>query len=419
MNSPNGSGVAEVPEAKAGGPDPALASPTEAKLRLPLMADALDSLAELSSELEHLSKSVAQWAREFRTLIMLVQTVEGNIPLEDVLTRIFDSFTGIIPFDRIGCAFLTEDGSRVEAFWARSDLGPMQIRKGYSQAMEGSSLDEIIRTQEPRIINDLDAYLAAKPGSEATRRIVAEGGRSSLTCPLIVGDGAPLGFLFFTSHKADAYQEVHQYVFRQLATQVAAVIERSREFQHLIDSNRALAAQTHALEQIAARDALTGALNRGAIDHLLTQCAAGQRDAKSTFGVVMVDIDHFKKVNDAFGHPVGDLVLKEFVKRVSGAIRPLDALGRYGGEEFLVIIQGATAAQLPAAMERLRAAIGETPFETGGQRLSVTASLGGVVASGSVSPADLIRRADKALYEAKARGRNCCALAGEPVLAPV
>lgn len=375
----------------------------------PLMLEALNSLARLGTELERLSRSVVQQEEELRTLIKLIQAVERGVVLEDVLAKIFDSFSRVIPFDRIGCAFLSGDGTQLVAYWARSELGPMQIQSGYAQPLAGSSLEQIIKTQQPRIINDLKAYLAAKPDSEATRHIVAEGGRSSLTCPLVV-DGRPLGFLFFTSRYADTYREVHQYVFRQIAGQVATVIERSRGYQELIDSNRVLIEKSHSLEVMATRDVLTGALNRGAIDAILAQHVHEHQGSTSTFSVIMVDLDHFKNINDKFGHPSGDLVLKELVKRLTGAIRRSDVLGRYGGEEFLIIARDSTAEQLEAAMERLRGAVSNEPFHVGGQPHAVTASFGGVVVTAGTSAADLIRRADEALYKAKSRGRDCCVL---------
>jgi diguanylate cyclase (GGDEF)-like protein len=380
--------------------------------RAPLMSDALDSLARLGTELERLSRSVVQQEEELRMLIKLMQTVEGGVVLEDVLAKIFASFARVIPFDRIGCAFVSEDGTQLVAYWARSELGPMQIQGGYTQPLAGSSLERIIETQQPRIINDLEAYLAAKPSSEATSRIVAEGGRSSLTCPLVV-DNRPLGFLFFTSRYPNTYREAHQYVFRQIAGQVATVIEKSRGYQNLIDSNRVLIEKSHALEELATRDVLTGVLNRGAIDDILARHVLEQQGPASTYGVIMLDLDHFKNINDTFGHPSGDLVLKELVRRLNGAMRRSDVLGRYGGEEFLVIAHESTAEQLLAAMERLRRAINNELFDVGGQQYPVTASFGGVGATPGTSSVDLIRKADKALYEAKAHGRDCCVLAAE------
>jgi len=192
-----------------------------------LMTDALEALASLSQDLKAMSRAVTNRENELRKLLDLMQTVEHGVRPEDVLGSIFESFSGVIPFERIGCAFLTEDRKQVVAYWAKSDLGPVQIQKGYSQPLAGSSLEAILNTRQPRVIDDLEEYLAAKPQSKATRRIVAEGGRSSLTCPLAV-EGLPVGFLFFTSREKNTYRDLHQYIFSQIAGQVASVIEKSR-----------------------------------------------------------------------------------------------------------------------------------------------------------------------------------------------
>ncbi len=411
--APVATALGAQPETPPAIPDSGFAPVLKGDFSEPMMSEALESLGQLGAELVRLSRSVIDREREFRTLINLIQTVGRGVGLEDVLGRIFDSFTGVIPFDRIGCAFVSEDGTRLTAYWARSELGPMQIQAGYAQPLAGSSLEQIIKTEQPRIINDLEAYLTAKPGSDATRRILAEGGRSSLTCPLIV-NGRPLGFLFFTSRSLNTYQAVHQYVFRQIAEQVSTVIERSRAYQRMIDSNHTLVEESHKLEVMAARDGLTGALNRGAIENALAQHARAHQGSAATFGVIMVDLDHFKNINDTFGHPIGDLVLRELVKRLNGAIRQSDVLGRYGGEEFLIIVGESGAGQVLAEMERLRRAISDQCFELGCRQYAVTASFGGAMSiPGASSGEDLIRRADKALYEAKARGRNCCIMAGE------
>jgi diguanylate cyclase (GGDEF)-like protein len=335
--------------------------------------------------------------------------------LEDVLSDIFRGFAGVIPYGRIGCAFVSEDHSVLTAYWAKSELGPVQIEVGYAQPLAGSSLETILKTGQPRIINDLEAYLAAKPNSDATRRIVAEGGRSSLTCPLIV-DGRPLGFLFFTSCEKNTYRDTHQYIFRQIANQVSLVIDKSCLYQKLIEHNRALLEKSQSLEVIATHDATTGVLNRGALDDVLQRVFDEGQKSGMRLGVIMVDVDHFKHVNDTLGHAAGDLALMEFSRRIMAAMRKSDVVGRYGGEEFLIIVADTTPRQLLDAAERLRLSVCATPFNLDGSLVPITASFGAAVADSAIcSAAELTAHADQAMYQAKARNRNCCVLAAQRV----
>ena len=373
---------------------------------LPRLAEERDPLARLGLELELLSQSLAHREGELLRLLEIVQTVERGVLLDDVLNRIYEAFRGVIPFDRIGCAFLTEDHTRLMAYWARSTLGETWIDRGYAMPMAGSSLEAVLATQQPRVINDLVAYLEAKPKSDSTRRIVAEGGRSSLTCPLIV-DGQPRGFLFFTSATVGAYGEAHQAIYKMIASQVALLIDKSRAYTQIIDDNKALQERSCHLEAIAARDALTGVLNRGAIDAALAGAIADYRRDGSPFGVIMVDIDRFKTVNDTCGHAVGDAVLQEFAARTSSAVRATDAVGRYGGEEFLIVVRKAEAAEVVEIAERIRRAAEDRRFAVKDIHLNVTASLGVAWTRGKAEEAAAIMmRADTALYRAKASGRN-------------
>ena len=373
--------------------------------------DDKDPMAKIGHELQLLGETLRRREDQFQQLFDLVEKLEQGLSVEDVLNRIFDGFTGLIPFERIGCAFLSEDGSRLTAYWAKSTLGPIQISANYAQPMAGSSLEPILQTNQPRIINDLEDYLSKKPESEATRRIVVEGGRSSLTCPLVVGR-RPIGFLFFTSKHKNTYQGAHEAIFRQIASQVSMLIDKSRVYQQIVERNRQLAQESRSFAEAAAHDPLTGILNRGAIIAILDRAMKERPRGDKPIGVIMADIDHFKRVNDTLGHPAGDAALIEFTRRIAGALRESDQFGRYGGEEFLVIAPGAAKDPARNVAERLRAAIAGAPFKIGTNELAITASFGVAVSvEASDVPADVVAAADRALYAAKQGGRNRVVLA--------
>ena len=195
-----------------------------------------DELGELGQELQRLARRLEQRFHEFQTLALVTEEINAGLVLDEVLDRVFDSFRPIIPYNRIGCALLEQNDAMLRARWAKSDAAVLRIGKGFAAPMKGSSLQRILDTGEPRILNDLEAYLREHPASTATSLIVQEGVRSSLTCPLIAM-GKPVGFLFFSSMQRDTYRDAHVATFMQIAGQLSVIVEKSKLYQQLLELN--------------------------------------------------------------------------------------------------------------------------------------------------------------------------------------
>jgi two-component system, cell cycle response regulator len=185
---------------------------------------------------------------------------------------------------------------------------------------------------------------------------------------------------------------------------------RVRAGKRILDLQSALLQAHGALQFESAHDHLTMVWNRGAIMGFLMAELERSRRSNGSLGVIMADIDHFKKINDTHGHLIGDAVLKEASRRLSTTLRSYDSVGRYGGEEFLIIVPGCDALNLMVTAERLRHCIADQPVDTDAGPVLVTLSLGVVAAQvngqESMDGEALLRAADESLYVAKAGGRN-------------
>ncbi|MBK5306803.1 MAG: GGDEF domain-containing protein [Frankiaceae bacterium] len=161
------------------------------------------------------------------------------------------------------------------------------------------------------------------------------------------------------------------------------------------------------LDRLARVDPLTGVQNRRAIGDLLADGQRAAADGATPLSVLMIDVDHFKRINDTFGHVAGDQALIAVAERLQGGLREEDVLGRWGGEEFLVVLPNADQGAATMAAERLRESVRVTPVSvgTGGDEIDVSVSIG--IASGvGITPEVLVHTADRALYAAKAAGRD-------------
>ena len=183
---------------------------------------------------------------------------------------------------------------------------------------------------------------------------------------------------------------------------------RIRAAERILDLQSELLAAHEALRHQASHDSLTGLLSRAAIFERLEQELDRTSREGNFLAVVMADIDKFKRINDTYGHSAGDTVLHEVAQRMLQAARPYDGFGRYGGEEFLMVIPGCEEVRAAEVAQRFRLAVSAQPIEAAGHTVPVTVSLGVAAALGSaqLGAQELIRRADAALYRAKASGRD-------------
>jgi len=191
--------------------------------------------------------------------------------------------------------------------------------------------------------------------------------------------------------------------------------ELTRLNNRLLTMQREMEKKNSELERLAYFDTLTGLLNRRAILEKMDEWLRQVRRYQDHLSVVMVDLDHFKLVNDTHGHRVGDRVLSDVAGLMRRTIRQTDFCGRYGGEEFLIILPRTDACGAAVMAERIRAAVAGTPMRVpSASTFTVTASFGAAECCDGDNEDLLICRADLALYRAKERGRNCVEVAPCP-----
>lgn len=201
--------------------------------------------------------------------------------------------------------------------------------------------------------------------------------------------------------KSSDEEDVH--ILQLLAGLAGMAIGRSAEHKMRLELMARLEDATRQLEQLATTDGLTGMSDRQAFDTALRDRFEQEKRRNGLISLVMIDIDHFKQYNDAFGHPAGDLLLKSVAETIRRETSSHEVVARYGGEEFAIILPGADAVAVLALAERLRNAV---EVFAGGLR-PVTISLGTATAGPETgSPEMLLKQADAALYQSKANGRN-------------
>ncbi|QDT45206.1 Phytochrome-like protein cph2 [Gimesia alba] len=370
----------------------------------------VDDLGRLGMALLELSKKLEKKFDEMQKLSEVTTHINEGLFLDEILDQLYDSFRNIIPYERIGLAMLEEGESVLRAHWERSEAKQVYLKGGFKALMAGSSLQQILETGNPRIINNLKKYLLEHPCSASTKLIVKEGIRSSLTCPLVV-QGKPIGFIFFSSFLTNAYRETHISIFKQIANQLASIIEKGKVYEELYQLNLKLQRANARLEDLATYDDLTGVCNRRIFNEMLHKEWFRAIRHSTVISLIMIDVDYFKNYNDSYGHVAGDFCLNKIAETITRIIkRPGDLIARYGGEEFVVLLPETEIRAAQSIAEQIRLGIENLGIEhresLNADVVTISAGLTTMKPQNDNDPLQIISEADDALYKAKYGGRN-------------
>jgi len=265
---------------------------------------------------------------------------------------------------------------------------------------DGPSALRLLQQDDAPTLALLDLIMPGMNGDEVCRQVRDRVG----------GKYVYLLLLTANSHKADLIHGLNAGADDYLIKPVDPMELKARlnTGRRILGLQEQLIAARDAMRRQAMRDSLTGAWNHAAIlDILKSELNRGQREG-NPLSVVLADLDHFKDVNDTYGHLAGDEALCEAYRRMANAMRPYDMIGRYGGEEFLIVLPGCDEAGVLHFCERLRGHIADSPIVYKGDEIAVTVSVGAVVhecdEAGDCQA--LLQAADVALYRAKRAGRN-------------
>jgi diguanylate cyclase (GGDEF)-like protein/PAS domain S-box-containing protein len=261
-----------------------------------------------------------------------------------------------------------------------------------AEQISGFSADEVVgRSCADNILTHIDGE-----GNNLCRKL----------CPLAatMADGQPREAEVYLHHK-DGHRvpvSVRVTAFTDEEHRIIGGVELFSD----ISSQKANALRVKELERLALIDQLTQLANRVFLEKEIASCLEESRRYAIPFGILFMDIDHFKRFNDTWGHDVGDEVLKFVARTFVSNARPFDLYGRWGGEEFIAIIRNIGGSDLAALGNRLRRLIAGSYLLHGGERLRVTISMGATPVTYGDSVESLIKRADTLLYESKEGGRN-------------
>jgi diguanylate cyclase (GGDEF)-like protein len=266
-------------------------------------------------------------------------------------------------------------------------------------ATTGTDAWELAEHNDQAALAIIDWMMPGMDGVEICRRVRANGGEPYLYIILLTERRQPADVALGLESGAD------DFVIKPFDEQ--ELYARLKVGERILGLHTELVTAREAMRARATIDTLTGLPNRAAILDILSKEMNRARREHAPLAVAMADVDCFKQINDAHGHLVGDRVLREVATRMVATLRSYESVGRYGGDEFLLVLPGCDGAVGHALAEKLLAAVAGTTIDLGDTGLSVTCSLGVTCYGGAgMAAIDLVGAGDAALYRAKFNGRN-------------
>jgi diguanylate cyclase (GGDEF)-like protein/PAS domain S-box-containing protein len=352
----------------------------------------LDFATETSIAIQHatLYERALDTANRLAILQQASQEISATLDPQHLYEIIYKAAASIMPAEAFVISMMDETQQEIEAVY-------MVDRQGQTPAQRfplGTGLSGyIIRTGKSVLINDFDN------GFEFDIQHFGDPAQieAFLAVPMRRQDSSLFGMVSVQSYRKNAYTQQDLEMLELLAAQAAGALDNTRLFAEL--------------QRQAIMDELTGLYNRRHFFEVARLEFERSRRYRRTLGIIMLDIDHFKEVNDQYGHLVGDQVLRVVAERCRQNVRSIDLVGRYGGEEFVLLVPETDAEGVRQLAERLRVAVSDTPIYAREIMVRITASIG--VASSSADCPDLdhlISQADQALFPAKYTGCNIVGL---------
>jgi diguanylate cyclase (GGDEF)-like protein len=333
------------------------------------------------------------------SMTRILQGLSRSLSPESVAQAIMEELGSASGADHIAVARVRQADQVVEVTLVASSPTVPASHTILRQEVGGLSTDS---QPPPGLFSEAGTVPGARSGrsarlaSQAAADEIARRVRSAYGLPFtlaepLVAERRFLGALILSKRTRDSWSDADRRLLAWSAQEVAAAFARAYVLEEA--------------ERDANIDALTSLPNRRYFDELLA-IMQPRRRAQDSLGVLMLDIDHFKRVNDRYGHATGDGVLRAIAGAIATTIRAEDTPARYGGEEFAVILRRASAGQAAEVAERVRRAVVEVPPDRMGTDEPVSVSVGVAVAAAGEDMTDVVARADRALYNAKRRGRN-------------